>query len=336
MNVIGGKYVYTYCSNWAERKDSEWNTYKSEHGITASKPNTCTMCYMVSDDPMNPDSWVYKGVYGPHPGMGTNNNHSHLQKFQGKYYHLYHGASLMESWIKAGIMSEDCKIYRSLCVNEAKVNESTATISQVTPNLDGVKQIKNLDPYEWQQAETMASCGGVDYEDFTNIKKNTKISQLGNDASENMQVKMKANSWINVRKVNYGDVGAAKFTLRAKGTGKMELRNGTSPKTTIATIEFSSTEMEDQTFDLPTGRLKGVKNNLYLVVTEATDFFVDAWQFTEDGAAGISDLQRSTDNAKRYFDLSGRRLSDSNNHHGIVIEQYQDANGNKHSRKHMR
>ena len=337
LNVIGGKYVYTYCSNWANRGETaaDWSTYTKEHNINISAPNTCTMCYMVSDNPTDPNSWVYKGVYGPHPGNGTNNNHSHLQKFKGQYYHLYHNGALMESLKKNSVIESNCGVFRSLCVNKASVNESTATISQVKTDLDGVKQIKNLDPYVWQQAETMASCGGVDYEDITNITKNTKISQLGNDASENMQIKMKANSWINVRKVNYGDVGAAKFTLRAKGTGKMELRNNTSPKTTIATIEFSSEEMENQTIDLPTGKLKGVKNNLYLVVTEATDFYVDAWQFTEEGAAGISDLQHSTDNAKRYYNLSGRRLSNSNINHGLVIEQYTDEKGVKHSRKRM-
>ena len=335
LNVIGGKYVYTYCSNWAQRTDAEWNAYKSEHGITVSKPNTCTMCYMVSDDPMNPDSWVYKGVYGPHPGMGTNNNHSHLQKFQGKYYHIYHGAPLMESWRAASVIPQDCGIFRSLCVNEAKVNEETATISQVTPNLEGCTQIKNLNPYQLQQAETMANCGGVDYEDITNIKRNTKINNLGNDASENMQMKMKPGAWINVRKIDFGTEGAGTFMLRAKGTGTMEVRTGTSPKTKIATVEFSSAEMAEQTIDIPAGKLKGVKNNLYLVVTAATDFYVDAWQFTEAGATGIQPTTlQQTANGKRY-DLSGRSLSGSSQQQGIVIEQYQDANGNKYTRKYM-
>ena len=322
LNVIGGKYVYTYCSNWAERKDSEWNAYKAEHGISASKPNTCTMCYMVSDDPTNPDSWVYKGVYGPHPGNGTNNNHSHLQKFQGEYYHLYHNGALMESWKKASVIEDNCGIFRSLCVNKAKVNETTTTISQVTTNLEGCTQIKNLDPYQLQQAETMASCGGIEYEDFTNIKRNTKINNLGNDASENMQVKMKENAWINLRKVNFGDNGAAKFTLRAKGTGTMEIRTGSNPKTTVAAIEFASTEMADQTIELPAGKLKGVKNNLYLVVTAATDFYVDAWQFTENDPTGIhptANSQLPTANSQTY-DLTGRRVSDNQQHRGIIIK----------------
>ncbi|MBO6191685.1 MAG: family 43 glycosylhydrolase [Prevotella sp.] len=321
LNVIGGKYVYTYCSNWANRSETaaDWSTYCQEHGINVSAPNTCTMCYMVSDNPMDPNSWEYKGVYGPHPGMGTNNNHSHLQKFQGKYYHLYHGASLMESWINAGVMSEDCKIYRSLCVNEARVNESTTTISQVTPNLEGVKQIKNLNPYEWQQAETMASCGGVDYEDITNIKKNTKINTLGNDASENMQVKMKDGSWINVRKVDFGDSGADKFTLRAKGTATIELRTSRAGRP-MQTFEFSSTEMEDQTFEIDATKFKGVKSNFVLAVTSATDFYVDAWQFTANstGIQNVSNNQNALSNTKAY-DLSGRRVEGQKNTKGIII-----------------
>ena len=335
LNYINGKYVYTYCSNWAQRTDADWNAYKAEHGITSSAPNACTMCYMVSDNPMDPNSWVYKGVYGPHPGMGTNNNHSHLQKFKGQYYHIYHGAPLMESWRKGGVIDDKTYIFRSICVNKATVNEDAVTISEVKTNLTGVTQIKKLNPYEWQQAETMASCGGVDYEDFTNIKKNTTISALGNDASENMQVKMRAGSWINVRGLDYGEAGASKFTILAKGTATIELRNGSSSRTTVATIEFSSTEMEEQTFDVPADKLTGEKSNLYIVVTAATDFYVDAWQFSTSQPTGIRDVENITpvnNNVVRY-DLSGRRLPDGAQYRGIVIEQYTDNNGVRHTRK---
>ena len=334
LNVIGGKYVYTYCSNWAQRNDADWNNYRAQHPTSAPRPDACTMCYMVSDNPTDPDSWVYKGVYGPHPGMGTNNNHSHLQKFQGQYYHIYHGAPLMESWRSGGVIDNNCGIFRSICVNKATVNESSATISPVTPNYEGVTAIKNLDPYRLQQAETMANCGGVDYEDFVNVKKNGRINTLGNEASENMMVNMRADSWINVRNVDFGSKGAAQFTLRAKGTGTMDLRTSLSPRGTLATIEFSSTDWEEHTIDLNSARFQGVRNNLFLVFTAATDASIDCWQFTEVGAAAIelptSKVQPSTLNV---YDLSGRRLSDPTNHRGIVIEQYTDENGVKHSRK---
>ena len=332
LNMIGGKYVYTYCSNWAQRTDADWNAYKAEHGITGSAPNTCTMCYMVSDNPMDPNSWVYKGVYGPHPGMGTNNNHSHLQKFQGQYYHLYHGAQLMLNWRDGGVIDGNTSIFRSICVNKATVNEGTATINQVTENLEGVTQIKNLDPYEWQEAETMASCGGVEYEDFTNIKKNTRISNLGNDASQNMQVNMKPSSWISVRKVDFG-TGANRFTLRAKGTATIELRfsRGGRPTTTI---EFSSTEMEEQTFEIDDTKFQGVKTNLFIAVKDATNFYVDAWQFSYEDPTGIHEVNKVVDESNSsFYDLSGRRLPDANLYRGIVIEQYTDENGVMHSRK---
>ena len=333
LNVIGGKYVYTYCSHWG-RNQSEWNTYKNEHNINVNMPGGGTMCYMVSDTPLNSNSWVFKGYYGP--GV-AGNNHSHLQKFQGNYYHIYHdhGSILLDVMKNAGAVDASAGDYRSICVNQATVDEGTATVNPVTLSHSGVKQIKHVNPYEWQEAETMASCGGVEYEDFTNIKKNGRISNLGNDASENMQVKMKADSWINVRSIDYGSVGAGKFTLRAKGTGTMEIRSGNSPRTKAATIEFSSTDFEEQTVDIPAGKLIGVKTNLYLVVTAATDFYVDGWQFTEAGTDGIeevSNTQHLTPITQTY-DLQGRRLSDAHQHRGLVIEQYTDENGVKHSRK---
>lgn len=332
LNVIGGKYVYTYCSNWADRVDADWNAYKAEHGISAPKPGVCTMCYMVSDNPTDPNSWVYKGVYGPHPGMGTNNNHSHLQKFQGEYYHIYHAAPLMLKMREAGVIDNDCGIFRSICVNKASVSESTQNISEVMPNIEGVTAIKNLNPYQWQEAETMASCGGVEYEDFTNITKNTRISRLGNDASANMQVNMKGGAWISQRKVDFGATGAGKFTIRAKGTAKIELRFSRAGRP-VETIEFSSTEMEDQTFEVDASKFLGTKKNLFVAVTEATDFYVDGWQFVEDGATGIFEIENGTrDNVMRY-DLWGRRLPEAQQHRGIVIERYTDANGVSRTRK---
>ena len=333
LNYIGGKYVYTYCSNWASRDN--WNTYKTEHNITASAPGGGTMCYMVSDNPLDPDSWEYKDYYGP--GV-SGNNHSHLQKFQGKYYHIYHdhGGILLDVMKNKGLVDGSAGDYRSICVNKAIVNESTATISRVTLSHEGVTQIKNVNPYELQQMETMANCGGVEYEDITNIKKNTKISTLGNDASENMQVKMKVGSWINVRKVDFGTTGADKIILRAKGTGKLDVRTSTSPRATIATVEFSSTELEDHIVNLPEEKLakfQGVKNSLYFVASEGDDIYVDSWRFHEIGAAGIQALSNSQLSNSKFYDLLGHRLSGAQNQRGIVIEQYTDENGVKHTRK---
>jgi arabinoxylan arabinofuranohydrolase len=332
LNVIGGKYVYTYCSNWANRNEfaNDWNAYKTEKGISASAPDACTMCYMVSDNPMDPNSWVYKGVYGVHPGNGTNNNHSHLQKFKGTYYHIYHNAILRENMKAANAVDANLGIFRSLCVNKATVNESTATISKVKLDLTGPDLVGDgMNPYEGVQAETMATCGGVEYEDFTNIKKNGRINALGNDASENMQVRMKEGCWTYLRKVNFGSAGASKITLRAKGEGTIEMRFGRKGAKASATIDVSSDEMTDITVDVDPTVFTGTKNIFILVASG--EVYLDAWQATAAQADAIKTIERQQTAAQRY-DLSGRRL-DNADHRGLLIEQYQDAQGNTHARK---
>lgn len=318
LNVIGGKYVYTYCSNWAYRDAAEWNTYKSQHNITVGAPGGGTMCYMVSDNPSDPDSWVFKGYYGP--GV-AGNNHSHLQKFKDKYYHIYHdhGSVLLDAMKNAKAVDASAGDYRSICVNEATVNETTATVGLVTLNRTGTAAVSALNPYQLQEAETMASSGGVQYEDFTNIQKNTAVSTLGNDASRNLQIKMKAGSWINQRRIDFGSTGADKFTLRAKGTGTLEIRTSRTG-TSLAVINFASTAMDDQTIELDATKFKNIKS-LFFVVTAATNFYVDAWQFTEVGSTGIQNIRHQTSDVRHQtYDLTGRRLSDNRQHRGIIIK----------------
>ena len=87
-------------------------------------------------------------------------------------------------------------------------------------------------------------------------------------------------------------------------------------------------------FEIDAAKFKGVKNNLFIAVTSATNFYVDAWQFTEAGSTGISEVSNGQTTKSQSFDLSGRRI-DSRQQRGIVIEQYTDENGVKHTRKHI-
>ena len=332
LNIMNDKFVYTYCSSWAERKDNDWNAYKKEQGITASKPGTCTMCYMVSDNPMDPNSWVYKGVYGPHPGFPSPNNHSHLHKFQGDYYYFYHWGPLMKSMQDAKAIDSSCDGYRSICVNKATVNEEVPRINTVTQNLTGVTAICNMNPYELQQAETMANSGGISYEDYTNIQKDTRVSNLGNDASKNMQVRMKEGSWILQHHMDFGATGAAKYMLRAKGKATLEIRLGRIGAKAAATIDFSSDAMEDYTIDIDATKFQGVKN-VFFVVTAADNFYADAWQFTEAEQDGIQETEGSKTIKRQSYDLSGHSLPANRQHHGVVIEKYTDEKGVKRARK---
>ena len=319
LNMMNGRYVYTYNTSWSDRND--WSKFDKRGSNPA--PSTCSMCYMVTDNPLDPDSWEYRGEYVPNEGnfgMGWGNNHTHLQKFHDEYYLFYHSTLLEQNMKSANAMNSSASGYRSIGVNKATVNENTQKINKLTLTKSGVQSIQNLNPYILQQAETMATSGGVSYENFTNITKNTSINTLGNDASRNLQVKMAEGSWTQLRKVDFGAIGAANFMIRAKGTGTLEIRLNSKTAKPAATLEFSSTAFEDHVIDLNPTQFQNVKT-VYFVFTAATNVQFDAWQFTEVDPDAINPIVAPSSSADaKIYDLSGRRVSSS--HHlpqGISI-----------------
>ena len=193
--------------------------------------------------------------------------------------------------------------------------------------------IKNLDPYTLQEGETTATSGGVMYEDYKNVKSNTSVNSLGNEVSENLYVKMKAGAWTMVRNADFGEDGALSFMLRAKGTGKLEIRF-TKTGDAMATVEFSSSSFEDHVIEVDPEVFKG-KHNLFFVFTEADKVQFDAWRFSLDSAVGISPIHTAEGHPTGLFDLQGHRLTDGTPYRGVVIEQYQDASGKMRSRKRL-
>ena len=332
LNMMNGRYVYTYNTSWSDRND--WSKYAKRGSNPA--PSSCSMCYMVSDTPLDPDSWEYRGEYVPNEGnfgMGWGNNHTHLQKFGDSYYLFYHSTLLEQTMKNAGAMDGSASGYRSIGVNKATVNESTQKINKMSLNKTGVSAIQNLNPYTLQEAETMSTCGGISYEDFTNITRNSSINTLGNDASRNLQVKMAAGAWTQLRKVDFGEQGASTFMLRAKGTGTLEIRmNNRTNNEPAATLEFSSDGFEDHTIELDPTVFQNVKT-LYFVFTAATNVYFDAWQFTEAQTDAVDPVIDTTSLESKTFDLSGRPLNNSLSQKGIVIKQFTDSKGKKRSRK---
>ena len=313
LNFMDGKFVYTYNTSWSDRND--WSKFTKRNGQPA--PSTCSMCYMVSDNPLDPESWEYRGEYVANPGsfgFGSGNNHTHLQKFEGNYYLFYH-SSMLERSMKTGASG-----FRSIGVNKATVNESTQKIGKVTMSKTGISAIKKLNPYELQQAETMSTSGGISYEDFTNITKVTSINTLGNDASKNLQVKMAAGAWTFLRGVDFGETGASKFTLNAKGTGTLEIRLASKTAKAAATVDFSSTTISEHTVDLDPTLFTGVKS-VYFVFSKATNVQFDSWQFFEPQPNSIQvpyALPEKPANTP-MFDLNGRRMDKQSYGRGIYI-----------------
>ena len=55
-------------------------------------PSGCSMSYMTAKTPLDSESWEYRDYYFKNPGeqgLEYSNNHTHLQKYQDRYYLFY-------------------------------------------------------------------------------------------------------------------------------------------------------------------------------------------------------------------------------------------------------
>lgn len=253
LNYINGTFVYTYNNDWS----SHYETWDVE-GVTA--PPQCSMSYMTTKTPLDPDSWVYQGDYFRNPGeqgLEYSNNHTHLQKYQGKYYLFYHSLFPQKSLGTDGG-------FRSLCVNEAEVDEENVKISQVSADKTGVSQIKTLDPLSPVQAETMSSCAGTAYADTDELG-NLTVSNGTTDGT---------GAWFAVRGAHFGD-GAQYFAAKVKGTGRIDVYIDGINGVISASLEFSNDDWQTvycKAFEEISG-----EHDVYFVISDG--FEIDSWQF---------------------------------------------------------
>lgn len=251
LNYLNGTWVYTYNTNWKER--TQW----PYDGI--DKPTQCCMSYMTSRTPLVRESWQYQGNYFKNPadyGMTPSNNHTHLQKYQGNYYLIYHNLGLQEYKGTEGG-------FRSLCVERLDVDEEKPAYHMGEATLEGVEQIKPLNPYQTQQAETTAATLGVDFE-ATDIPGNMVATGREGETSA-----------ILVRGVDFGRRPKT-FSARAQGRGTLEVHIDQWDGPLAATVSFDNGEME--TRDVRASEVKKGTHDVYFVFRGSALKF-DEWRF---------------------------------------------------------
>lgn len=251
LNYIDGKYILTYCSNWQQR--GEWS-----NDYDYPMPQMCTMCYMISDDPLDPDSWEYMGEYAMNPtayGYPFSNNHTHLQEYKGKYYLFYQNVLLLKNM---NIQGADG--YRSIGVDEITVDEQTGKITFSRMSDRGASQIEDYDPYEVSQAETSNVSAGVEY----------------NETDGRITAVMSDGSYIAISIADFGD-GASAFAATVKGKGIIEIRESRLNGNKVGQIQFDTDDFETVYCELDS-IIKGDRNVFFVC---AGDFEFDEWQFAK-------------------------------------------------------
>ncbi len=246
LNVIGDTYVYTYCTNWKER--GEWS-------YDMPLPTTACMSYMTTKTPLDPDSWVYRGECFMNPGRAGfdySNNHTHMHKFNGQWYMIYHTMQLKSLMRITGG-------YRSLCVDPIEVDEETAAITPRGGSQRGiVTPAAPVDALEEQNGAARFNAA--------------ELRTFGQGGSTSLQ----AGSWFGVRCVTFPEEAQPlDFLAKVSGRGVIEVHADALNGEVIARIAF------DARGDVVRGEalttLTGT-HDLYFVFSDSA-ITVEAWQF---------------------------------------------------------
>ena len=256
LNFIGGKYVYTYNLDWQDHSD--WM-------LSDEIPSTCCMSYMTSNTPLDSMSWKYGNNYlknaGDFPGFTYTNNHTHLHKYQGKWYVFYHTEMLQDD------MGLPDGGFRSLQVAEINVDEQNVHIYPATVDKQGVPQLHPVNPFVVQQAETAAATEGIKFVDGDAI--GNMVATAGKAFSK---VQMPSKSIILVRKVDFGK-GSRKINASLCGTGIVTVGVDRLDAQPVATLNVNSEKWKSQKAKC---RLEGV-HDLYFTLQGDVRF--DYWKF---------------------------------------------------------
>ena len=284
LNFINGTYVYTYNNDWSDH--TPWN-YGGE------KPTGCSMVYFTSKTPLDAASWTYGANYFKNTGengMNYGNNHTHLHKYQGKWYLFYQANNLEASIGSSGG-------FRSIYVDEIEVDETNVVIKECKPTFEGVKAIKNLDPYTVQYAATAAATLGIVHEQADG--EGHMVAKVGTPSTI---APVPAEGIIEVRNVDFnGTSNELKCLL--KGNGSVTLRLDDKDGADLTTV--SSTADSWQTLHAPLSSLLSGTHTVYFILKG--DVLFDKWVLGDASLTGISPSTVSPSAVSRYYDLQGRQ-----------------------------
>lgn len=276
--------------------------------------------YSTSDKPTGP--WKYQGQIMRQQATNSFTNHAGICEFKGHNYFFYH-----TGWLPGG-----GGFTRSVAVEEFNYN-ADGTIPEITATRAGVKPIATLNPYERQEAETIATSNGV-----KNSEKTVVNPETGAEEKQIYISDINNGDYIRVRNIDFGE-GPKSITVcvaSAKAGSKIELRQAVTGGSPIATINIPDTGGEDVwqevTADISNlDRLIGVKDLYFKFVGTGTQplFNYDWWKFSSSSIA--DDITSIDDDAQsgavEYYSLSGVKLSAPQS--GVTIMKRADGSAVK-------
>ena len=258
LNYINGTYVYTYNTDWSDHSQ-QWD-------YDCAPPSMCSMVYMTTKTPLDPDSWEMKGECFMNPGSSGfeySNNHTHMHKYKGKWYMLYHTLALKKAMkIKGG--------YRSIAAETVSVDEDSISIVNIGATESGAAPADTFDVSSAHYGAEFCAVADI-YIDTSDMTAPSAVSE-------------KAGAWICIKNAELGEMPPA-FIAEVSGSGRIEIRLD-SPRGEILTgISFDAPGSFETVSTEEIAAAEGV-HSLYLVFSDK-DISIKRWQLSELSSAEI-------------------------------------------------
>ena len=219
--------------------------------------------YSTASGPTGP--WTYRGTVMPQQG-GSFTNHPGVIDFAGNSYFFYHN----------GALPGGGGYTRSVAVERFTYN-ADGTIPTINMTTSGPAAVATVDPFQRQEAETIAWSSGVE----------TEVSSEGGMNVANIE----NGDYVKVKSVAFGS-GATSFTARvasATSGGRIEVRTGSPTGTLAGTCTVPGTGGW-QTWTSVSCGVSGLSGtqDLYLRFTGGSGFLfnVNWWQFAGAATGG--------------------------------------------------
>ncbi|MCF8357905.1 MAG: family 43 glycosylhydrolase [Prolixibacteraceae bacterium] len=217
--------------------------------------------YMTSDNPIS--GFTYGGVVSMQPPSNNNNNHQAIFKLGDNWYQAYHNRIVaMESDIPP--------VYkRNICVDKINHN-ADGTIDTMKNTVNGLKQLKYLDPYERVEAETFSTQSGIE----------TQSCEKGGM----MMTDINTGDYVKVSGVDFGR-GCKKFKASvssASGGGSIEIRTGgvDGKLLGVCRVENTGGMQNWKMLSEKIKKVKGVHDLFFVFNSDEGPFNIDWWQFS--------------------------------------------------------
>ncbi|KAM0343758.1 hypothetical protein ACHAPU_008185 [Fusarium lateritium] len=214
--------------------------------------NCCSEDIRYSTGPTAAGPWTYRGVIMAHEGKSFTNHPSTID-YEGKSYFFYHN----------GALTGGSGYTRSVSVESFNYG-SHGLIPTIKMTQQGPAQVKSLDPFVRQEAETTAWSQGIETE--TCREGGFSVGYINNG------------DYIKVKGVAFGTTGTKSFSARVaadRSGGKTELRLGSETGSLVGTCTVTSTGgwQNWTTVDCPVSGATGTKD-LFLRFTGSSSGYL--------------------------------------------------------------